>query len=67
MRNGAKAMEGHHEGQLEWVPLEQIHGLNMWDSDRMWLDMVFARTPQVFHGIAPYKDGQLVLWSYTLM
>jgi len=36
------------------------------DSDRMWLDMVFERTPKMFHGIAPYKDGKLVSWAYTL-
>jgi 8-oxo-dGTP diphosphatase len=60
-------LTSNHEGALEWVPLERLHDLNMWDSDRMWIDMVFERTPQVFYGIAPYKNGKLVSWSYTLM
>ena len=60
-------LEHNHEGPLEWVPIERLHSLNMWDSDRMWLDMVFERTSKVFYGIAPYKNGQLVSWSYTLM
>ena len=55
------------EGALEWVPLTRLPELNLWDSDRMWLDMVFERTPKMFHGIAPYKDGKLVSWGYTLI
>ena len=55
------------EGTLEWVPLARLPELNLWDSDRMWLDMVFERTSTMFHGIAPYKDGKLVSWAYTLI
>lgn len=58
---------GNHEGALEWVPLARLHELNMWDSDRLWLDMVFDRSPRVFYGVAPYQDGELVSWSYTLL
>jgi 8-oxo-dGTP diphosphatase len=39
----------------------------MWDSDRMWLDMVFEHETKVFYGIAPYKNGELVSWNYVLM
>jgi 8-oxo-dGTP diphosphatase len=60
-------LTGNHEGVLEWVPLAQLPQLNLWDSDRMWLDMVFERTPKMFHGIAPYKDGKLVSWAYRLI
>jgi len=60
-------LTGNHEGALEWVPLARLPELNLWDSDRMWLDMVFERTPKQFHGIAPYKDGKLVSWRYTLI
>jgi len=60
-------LTSNHEGALEWVPLVRLHELNLWDSDRMWLDMVFERTPKMFHGIAPYKDGKLVSWAYTLI
>jgi 8-oxo-dGTP diphosphatase len=56
---------GNHEGALEWVPLARFSELNLWESDRLWLDMVFDRSPRTFHGVAPYQDGQLVSWSYT--
>ena len=58
-------LAGNHEGALEWVPLARLPELNLWESDRLWLDMVFADTPRMFHGIAPYKDGELVSWAYT--
>jgi 8-oxo-dGTP diphosphatase len=60
-------LTGNHEGALEWVPIVRLPELNLWDSDRMWLDMVFERTPKMFHGIAPYKDGKLVSWAYSLI
>jgi 8-oxo-dGTP diphosphatase len=60
-------LAGNHEGALEWVPLARFPELNLWDSDRLWLDMVFERSPRMFHGVAPYKDGKLVSWSYTLI
>lgn len=60
-------LTGNHEGALEWVPVAQIPSLNLWDSDRHWLDMVFQRTPRTFHGLAPFKDGVAVSWSYTLI
>jgi 8-oxo-dGTP diphosphatase len=60
-------LPGNHEGALEWVPLGRFPELNLWESDRLWLDMVFDRSPRTFHGVAPYKDGQLVSWSYTLI
>lgn len=60
-------LPGNHEGTLEWVPVARLHELNLWESDLLWLDMVFERTPKTFHGIAPYKNGQLVSWSYQLI
>jgi 8-oxo-dGTP diphosphatase len=57
----------NHEGSLEWVPVAQLPTLNLWESDRLWLDMVFDETPRTFHGIAPYKNGELVSWSYVLI
>lgn len=60
-------LTGNHEGALEWVPIARIPELNLWESDRLWLDMVFNDTPQTFYGVAPYLDGKLVSWSYTLI
>ncbi len=56
---------GNHEGTLEWVPLARLHDLNLWDSDRLWLDMVFDPSPATFHGIMPYAAGKMLSWSYT--
>jgi len=54
-------------GTLEWVPLTRLPELNLWESDRLWIDMVFEHTPKMFHGIAPYQDGKLLSWAYTLI
>ena len=58
---------GNHEGTLEWMPLARLPELNMWESDRLWLPMVFERSPRVFHGVMPYDKGQMVSWAYTLI
>jgi 8-oxo-dGTP diphosphatase len=58
---------GNHEGALEWAPLTRLPELNMWESDRLWLPMVFDRSPRTVHGVMPYKDGRMVSWAYTLI
>jgi 8-oxo-dGTP diphosphatase len=58
---------GNHEGALEWAPLTRLPELNMWESDRLWLPMVFDCSPRTFHGVMPYKDGRMVSWAYTLI
>jgi len=56
--------EGNHEGTLEWVPVSDILKLPLWDSDRLFLPMVFDGDPRPFHGVMPYKDGDMVSWSF---
>jgi 8-oxo-dGTP diphosphatase len=58
---------GSAEGTLEWVPLDSIHTLPMWPSDRNFLPMVFDDDPRLFHGCMPFKNGQMVSWSYMRM
>jgi len=58
---------GNAEGTLEWVPLSEMRERNIWQSDKLWLDMVFDRSPRTFHGIMPYHKGAMVSWSYTLL
>ena len=53
------------EGTLEWVPLERIHDLPMWEGDRNFLPLVFDRDPRAFHGVMPYRDGRMVSWDYS--
>lgn len=62
-------LSANPEGSLEWVTVEQIltGELNLWESDRLWLPMVFEQTERTFYGVAPYLDGELVGWSYSII
>ncbi|MFC0677377.1 NUDIX domain-containing protein [Lysobacter korlensis] len=53
------------EGPLEWVPLERIHELPMWEGDREFLPLVFDEDPRPFHGVMPYRDGRMLSWRYS--
>jgi 8-oxo-dGTP diphosphatase len=53
------------EGTLEWVPVERILDLPLWEGDRHFLPLVFDDDPRSFHGIMPYRDGRLVSWSFS--
>lgn len=53
------------EGPLEWVPLEKLYDLPMWEGDRHFLPLVFDGDPRPFHGIMPYQDGRMVSWRYS--
>jgi 8-oxo-dGTP diphosphatase len=55
------------EGTLEWVALERMPSLPLWEGDRYFLPLVFDRTPRQFHGVMPYRDGKPVAWSYQLL
>jgi 8-oxo-dGTP diphosphatase len=52
------------EGELHWVPLESLPTLPMWDGDRHFLPLIFDGDPRPFHGVMPYRDGQMQSWSY---
>ena len=55
------------EGTLEWVAVERILGLPLWEGDRHFLPLVFERTAKQFHGVMPYRDGRPVSWTYSLV
>jgi 8-oxo-dGTP diphosphatase len=52
------------EGDLEWVALERLAYLPLWEGDRHFLPLVFDRQTPQFHGVMPYRDGRPVSWSY---
>jgi 8-oxo-dGTP diphosphatase len=56
---------GNHEGTLEWVPVENIMGLPLWDGDRHFLPLIFDTDPRAFHGVMPYRDGKMVSWTFS--
>ena len=53
------------EGTLEWVKLENMYDLPMWEGDRHFLPLVFDGDPRQFHGVMPYKNGEFVSWNYA--
>ena len=53
------------EGTLEWVPVDKIMDLPLWDGDRQFLPLVFDADPRAFHGVMPYRDGRMVSWAYS--
>ncbi|MGE4070396.1 MAG: NUDIX domain-containing protein [Lysobacterales bacterium] len=57
--------EHNAEGRLEWVDIDRIHSLPLWDGDRHFLPLVFDDDPRAFHGVMPYRDGRMQSWRYS--
>jgi len=55
------------EGTLEWVEVDRLLDLPLWEGDRHFLPLVFQRTQQQFHGVMPYRDSRPVSWMYNLV
>ena len=53
------------EGPLEWVPLERLPELPMWEGDRYFLPLVFDADPRPFHGFMPYRNDKPQSWHFT--
>ncbi len=58
-------LAANHEGTLEWVGLDRLHTLPMWEGDRLFLPLVFDDDPRPFHGVMPYRDGRPVSWRFS--
>jgi 8-oxo-dGTP diphosphatase len=57
----------NNEGTLEWVPVDRILNLPLWEGDRFFLPLIFEQTPRQFHGVMPYRDERPVSWTYSLV
>lgn len=55
------------EGTLEWIEVDRILELPLWEGDRHFLPLVFAADPRQFHGVMPYRDGRPIGWTYSLV
>jgi 8-oxo-dGTP diphosphatase len=55
------------EGDLEWVEIDRVLELPLWEGDRHFLPLVFARDERQFHGVMPYRDGHPVSWTYSFI
>ena len=58
-------IEANPEGTLEWVDVERVLTLPLWEGDRHFLPLVFARSKMQFHGVMPYRHGRPVSWSFS--
>jgi 8-oxo-dGTP diphosphatase len=55
------------EGVLEWIDLERLLDLPLWEGDRFFLPLVFEPTARQFHGVMPYRAGRPVSWTFSLV
>jgi 8-oxo-dGTP diphosphatase len=60
-------LESNPEGTLEWVDVEKVLELPLWEGDRHFLPLVFDENGRPFHGVMPYCDGKPVSWTYSLL
>jgi 8-oxo-dGTP diphosphatase len=65
LRFSGSPLSANPEGQLEWVEIERVPTLPLWDGDSFFLPLVFVRGSPQFHGVMPYRDGKPVSWSYS--
>ena len=55
------------EGTLEWVAIDRMLDLPMWEGDRHFVPLVFDPRIAQFHGVMPYRDGKPVSWGYRVL
>jgi 8-oxo-dGTP diphosphatase len=53
------------EGTLDWIEIERIGELPLWEGDRQFLPLVFDSDPRPFHGVMPYRDGRMAGWRVS--
>jgi len=52
------------EGTLEWMHIDNILTLPLWEGDLHFLPLVFDDDPRPFHGVMPYDGGSPVSWKF---
>jgi 8-oxo-dGTP diphosphatase len=53
------------EGRLEWIDIDKIDTLPMWEGDKCFLHLVFDGNPIPFHGYMPYDHETLLSWYFV--
>jgi 8-oxo-dGTP diphosphatase len=64
-RFGGALLERNPEGTLEWIEIDRVEKLPLWEGDRHFLPLVFDADPRPFHGVMPYRDGRMLSWAYS--
>lgn len=59
-----KPYSQNNEGNLEWIQIQDIPKLPIWEGDKYFLDMVFDHDPRPFHGYMPYQNDKALSWSF---
>jgi 8-oxo-dGTP diphosphatase len=60
-------LDRNPEGDLEWVDVDRVLELPLWEGDRHFLPLVFDPAGRSFHGVMPYRDGKPVSWTYSVL
>lgn len=55
----------NEEGKLDWVDIDKIMELPMWEGDKYFLPLVFDDDSRIFHGYMPYENAKPLGWQYT--
>jgi 8-oxo-dGTP diphosphatase len=55
----------NEEGPLEWVEIDRLDTLPMWEGDRHFLPLIFDGDPRMFHGYMPYANDKPLSWSFV--
>lgn len=59
-----KPFTKNEEGPLEWVDIDKLDSLPMWEGDKHFLPMVFDDDCRAFHGYMPYDGDKPLSWSF---
>jgi len=59
--------DANEDGPLEWIPLDGVMNLPMWEGDRFFLPLVFDDDPRPFHGHMRYDGETPTGWTYVRM
>lgn len=56
------------EGTLDWVPIDKVMDLPLWESDQHFVPLVFDRRVGMFHGVMRYQGTRPAGdWSCTTL
>jgi 8-oxo-dGTP diphosphatase len=54
------------EGSLEFIPLDQLHTLNLFDGDAAFLPKVFDESQELFHAYLEYEGANFIKGRCTV-
>jgi 8-oxo-dGTP diphosphatase len=55
----------NEDGPLEWVEVNRVLELPLWEGDRFFLPLVFDFAARPFHGVMPYLHGKPTGWQHS--